>query len=171
MRLVLVRHAKSAWNSPGLPDFDRPLAPRGQRAAAWIGRQLAATGLVPDRVLCSSARRTRETLALALPALPAEVRDTVSWHDEIYEQRDDDGYVGFLAARGEAARTLMLVGHNPATAVTALGLLADRSEATRAPLVDYPTAGIAAFALDLDRWSDLAPGVGSLIGFWRPPKD
>ncbi len=76
-----------------------------------------------------------------------------------------------LGPLNKAARTLMLVGHNPATAVTALGLLADRSEATRAPLVDYPTAGIAAFALDLDRWSDLAPGAGSLIGFWRPPKD
>jgi len=171
LNLVLVRHAKSAWHTPGLADFDRPLAPRGREAAVWIGRQLAAAGLVPDRVLCSTARRTRETLELALPALPAAVREAVSWHDEIYEQRDDDGYLTFLASRGGTASALMLVGHNPATAVTAVGLLADRSEATRTPLLDYPTGGIAAFAFAIERWSDLAPGTGRLLGFWRPPRE
>ncbi len=62
-RLVLLRHAKSAW--PDMPDHERPLARRGQRDAPVMGRWLRAVGLVPDLALCSSARRTRETRQLA----------------------------------------------------------------------------------------------------------
>ncbi len=171
LKLVLVRHAKSDWHGRGLADFDRPLAPRGREAAPWIGRQLAAADLLPDRVLCSTARRTRETLELALPAASARAGAVVTWHDEIYEQRDEDGYIGFIAMRGGAAPTLMLVGHNPATAMTAVGLLADRSDATRALLLDYPTGGVAGFGFDIGRWSDLTPGTGRLLGFWGPPRE
>ena len=60
-KLVLLRHAKSAW--PDVPDHDRPLARRGQRDAPVIGRWLSDSGLLPDQVLCSTARRASETLA------------------------------------------------------------------------------------------------------------
>src|SRR4051812_33833121 len=61
-QLFVLRHAKSSWDDPDVEDFDRPLAPRGQRDAAGMAGQLAAAGPVPELVLCSPARRTRETL-------------------------------------------------------------------------------------------------------------
>ena len=77
LTLTLFRHAKSSWATPGLPDFDRPLAPRGEEAAPLMAAFLAESGLAPDLVLCSSARRTRETLDLALPAFKTRAEDRV----------------------------------------------------------------------------------------------
>ena len=65
----MLRHAKSSWDQPGLPDADRPLAPRGRRAADVLAAHLAAAEVRPAVVLCSSSLRTRETLAAILPAL------------------------------------------------------------------------------------------------------
>ena len=74
MRLLLLRHAKSSWDVSGQPDFERTLAPRGRRAAQMIGEHLATHRLMPDRILCSSARRTRETLiGNGNPALRDEI--------------------------------------------------------------------------------------------------
>src|SRR5690349_1589139 len=77
-RILLLRHAKSAWDEPGLDDFDRPLAARGRRAAAVMGVYLRDEKLVPDLVLCSAARRAAETWEIAaheLPKAPAVERD------------------------------------------------------------------------------------------------
>ena len=68
LTLYLLRHAKSAWDDPKLADFDRPLAPRGEREAADMAALIAARAYRPERVLCSSARRTRETLGAVLQA-------------------------------------------------------------------------------------------------------
>src|SRR5688572_9411523 len=68
-RVLLLRHAKSSWDDPQLEDYDRPLAPRGRRTAALIGIYLADERIVPDLVLCSGARRARETWTLMARAL------------------------------------------------------------------------------------------------------
>ena len=73
-RLFLLRHAKSSWDDPGLDDHDRPLAPRGRRASAVIAEHLRQERIAPALVLCSSARRTRETLERVMPLDQAEVR-------------------------------------------------------------------------------------------------
>ena len=65
----MLRHAKSSWDQPGLADVDRPLAPRGRRAADVLAAHLAAAEVRPAVVVCSSSLRTRETLAAVLPAL------------------------------------------------------------------------------------------------------
>jgi phosphohistidine phosphatase len=70
--LYLLRHAKSDWGDPGLDDHDRPLAARGARAAAVVGVHFAQQGYRPSLVLCSSARRTRQTLESLLPHLSGE---------------------------------------------------------------------------------------------------
>src|SRR5215469_4295405 len=69
-RLLLLRHAKSSWSEPGASDHERPLNRRGQEAAPRIGAYLAKHGLIPDRVLCSTARRARETWELVATAAP-----------------------------------------------------------------------------------------------------
>ena len=81
--LFVMRHAKSSWDTMSLPDYDRPLAKRGRKAAPLIGAEIARLGLRPDLILCSGAARTRETLALVLPALGAPPPEIV-YDDAIY---------------------------------------------------------------------------------------
>lgn len=68
-RLVVLRHAKSAWPDDGA-DHERPLAPRGRRSAPAAGRRLREADCVPDLVVCSTARRTRQTWDLVFPEHP-----------------------------------------------------------------------------------------------------
>ena len=73
LTLSLLRHAKSSWKEPALPDHDRPLNTRGKAEAPVMGKEIAKHGLEPDLVLCSTARRTRDTLKLVLPELKSEM--------------------------------------------------------------------------------------------------
>src|SRR4051794_16751236 len=72
--LILMRHAKSAWDDPHHKDIDRPLSPRGRKVAPRMGEWLAGEGYKPHVVLCSSAQRTRETLDLIRPHLPQSAK-------------------------------------------------------------------------------------------------
>ena len=81
-RLLLLRHAKSSWGDASLEDFDRPLNTRGRAASPQMGRYMAKKNYVPDHILCSTSRRTRETLAYLLPHFRAE--QTVHFVDELY---------------------------------------------------------------------------------------
>ncbi|MBL8591419.1 MAG: histidine phosphatase family protein [Devosia sp.] len=165
LRLILVRHAKSAWDDPGLADFERPLALRGMVAAAWIGETVVKHGWLPDRIICSTSRRTRETLELALARLPADrLQPDLIWSDAVYDRRDHD-YLGLIAAQGGDAKVVLLVGHNSATEQSALALSAG-GEA----LGNFPTGGIAVIDCDISHWMDLAPGCGRLVHFLRPPR-
>jgi phosphohistidine phosphatase len=108
-RLHLLRHAKSSWADPELDDFDRPLAPRGRRAARTMRTHLAEVGIRPALVLCSPARRTRQTLKRVLGALgdPA-----VRFEASLYEASVHDVVKLLLRVQVDAAEVLV-VGHNP----------------------------------------------------------
>lgn len=164
LRLLLMRHAKSDWDHPGLADFDRPLASRGRQAGRLIGGYIAEHDLSPDRVLCSTARRAKETLALVLPHLTGDISITMT--RALYESHADDDYLGIIARHGGAARVLMLVGHNPATEDTAMALAgAGDPDALRSLRGKYPTAALAVIDFDADAWADVVPG--SLPGLGR----
>ena len=164
----LLRHAKSDWGNPGLDDHDRPLAPRGRRAAVVMGVHFAQQRYRPTLVLCSSALRTRQTLEALLPHLP--VRPEVLIEEEIYLascgrllsriQEIDDGQSGVL-----------LIGHNPGIAELARTLAGSGERASLRRLATrFPTAASAVCEFDLQHWSDLAPGSGCLLSF-ATPKD
>lgn len=164
--LFLLRHAKSSWSEPGLADFDRPLNERGRRAAPLIALHLAHGGLLPDLILCSAARRTRETLALMLPAL---ARDAVV--------RIESGLYGADAAtllrrlkRIEAeVDCVLLIGHNPGLEDLAAGICGGGPEPMRRRMDEkFPTAALAAFALDAACWSSLREGAAVLTDFVLP---
>ncbi len=163
-RLLLLRHAKSSWAEQGKPDRERPLAPRGREAAERMAQEMDARGLLPDRILCSPARRTGETLAALLPHLPKSVELQIV--DDLYEAPDD--YRTTIALHGEAASCLLVVGHNPAIHATAINLVgsADRKGAADI-LSKYPTGALAVIDF-VDRWADLRPGGGRLAAFIRP---
>lgn len=163
-RLWLLRHAKSSWDDPDLPDHERPLADRGRRAAGLIARYLEETDVRPELVLCSSARRTRETLSIVLPSLGPSFTariDPTLYTFESSRLRDQ------LAAIGDDLAAVMVVGHNPAIQDLASELAGAGS---RLPdlRAKFPTCAIARLELDLARWVDIGPAVATLTGFVVP---
>ena len=164
--LYLVRHAKSSWADPGLRDFDRPLAPRGRRAAPAVGAYMEQEGLIPDLVLCSTARRARETWALLSTMLSTEPE--VIETDLLYGA-GPGRMLEEVRLNGQSADAVMIVAHNPGMEDLATAL----SGSGPAELLDrlhrkYPTAALAVIEFDVPTWSDVAPGTGHLAHFVRP---
>lgn len=146
--LHLLRHAKSDWSDPTLRDHDRPLAPRGRRARHVIAEHVR--GAAVDLVVCSTARRARQTAKPVAKALGCELRLEPS----VYPG-DVDGLLTLLRGLPGDARSVMLVGHNPA--------FEDLSEVLTGTWERYPTAALGTIVLDVAEWADVAPGTGRLV--------
>jgi len=162
-RLVLVRHAEA-----GLAplDRDRPLTPRGEREAAAVGAWLAELGIAPDRVVVSTARRTRQTWDVARAALD---RSAAAERDERVYENTLDGLFELARETDEAVATLVVVGHNPA-----IGQLVHdlddgdgnawaRQEVSRG----FPAGAVAVFEVD-PAFADLGPGGATLLDLRFP---
>ncbi|HEV7369096.1 histidine phosphatase family protein [Arenibaculum sp.] len=166
--LHLLRHAKSSRDDPDLPDHDRPLADRGREAAAWVGRHMAGRGLAPGLVLCSTARRAEDTLALALSAAGA------GWPVE----RERGLYLAGAPALLDRLRripdevgSVLLVGHNPDLHDLARDLASSGDgEALAGLRQGFPTATLAGIEFDVPSWRELAAGSGRLVGYTVPRK-
>ena len=172
LTLILLRHAKSSWDGPGLSDFERPLAKRGKKAAPEIGGALARLGLRPDLILCSGAVRARETLALVLPALGSRSPPVV-YDDALYMALPDGLLTGLHKIKpdhqGNSPKCVMMVGHNPGFEELALLLAGDGPADKLARLSEkFPTAAAAVIAFDAESWPDLRPGTGRLNHFLTP---
>ena len=110
-RLLVMRHAKSDWDSGPGSDFDRPLAKRGERDAPRMGRWLREQALIPDRVVSSPAVRARQTCLLVCEALAIK-KGQIHWEPEIYAA-EVTTLLNVLARCPEKTQRLLLVGHNP----------------------------------------------------------
>ena len=165
-RLLLLRHAKSSWDDTAVDDFERPLSSRGRRAAPLMGRHVASHALVPERIVCSTARRTRETLAGLLPYLNGEMDIRLS--RDLYETGAAD-YIDVIRAFGGTGRVLMVIGHNPALQETAIDLVGSGNPAlVEAIAADYPTAALAVIDFPEKKWSEIHPKGGRIVAFFRP---
>ena len=164
-RLLLLRHAKSAWPE-GVEDHERPLGNRGRRDAPRMGAYIGAAGLQPDFALVSSARRTQETWGLVELALagPCPFRTVPS----IYEAEPEAILTAIREAPEESER-LLVIGHNPGFESLAALLAPDGDADALARLrTKYPTAGLAVITFDVARWENVAPGAGRLESFVTP---
>ena len=163
-RLIVMRHAK-AGELPGGPDSERALRERGRRDAGAAGRWLRDNGFVPEAVICSSARRTRQTwqyLSAELgPGGGAGPGPAFTADPSLY-QADVADLLEIIAATPAPVTSLMYIGHNPAAAELAAGLTEARP--------DFPTAAIAVIDL-AGPWADIAPGTGELVATWTPRRD
>lgn len=164
-RLILLRHAKSDWPD-GIADLERPLAARGRAAAPLVGAYLARESLIPDRVLVSSARRTRETWELVAPCLP-RLPDTEN-EPRIYEA-SCARLLAVLRDQPADVHTLMLVGHNPGMEELAETLVHEGPLLARDAMGEkFPTGAVAVIDLPIDDWSAVAPKLGRLDRFIVP---
>lgn len=164
-RLFVLRHVKSSWDDPGLDDHERPLAPRGQHALEILSSHMKSSGIAPELVLCSSSRRTRETLAgiavggehLIEPALYSASCDEVLTR---------------LRELPDEVSTAMVVGHNPAVQVLVLRLTNQDGAGLEDPRRDavkrkFPTGALATMSFQC-AWNELAPGRARLEEFITP---
>ena len=167
-RILLLRHAKSAWNEPGRDDYDRPLAPRGRRAAAVMGVYLRDEDLVPDLVISSGARRAMETWEIAAH----ELRHPPAFeHDRALYMATAELLLRRLRKLPHAVKTVLVVGHEGGVDDLARRLAADGPAPLRRRLGEkFPTAALAVIALTLDDWSALKDKAGALTRF-AAPKD
>jgi phosphohistidine phosphatase SixA len=155
--LILLRHAHAEALTPGQADLDRPLSAEGLAEAEAAGRWLAGQRLVPDCVLCSPSRRTRETLEAVLGG--------IGYVDQRIEDSIYEATPGTLIALADAhidVSRLMMVGHNPGFERLAALLHSGQSSEYRG----MPPAGIAVMAVPAG--SALEPGVAQLSAFWWP---
>jgi len=166
LTLSLLRHAKSSWKNPTLPDRERPLAARGIADAPMMGRAMTERGIDPDLVLCSSARRTVDTLALVLPELKVEPK--VVYEDALYHASPAE-MLQMLRDIQPGASRVMLVGHNPEIQRLALDLIGSGAKHIRDRLQEkYPTAGLVVINFTAGLWSSIDVNSGSLNLFLAP---
>ena len=158
--LLVLRHAK-AGGEPGVNDLRRTLTGRGRRNADEAGRWLLAQGLRPDRVVCSSAERTRETWARVSAALGSAAPDpgAVTFDRRAYDA-DAQGLLYLVSEQPDEAGVVMTVGHNPASHELVVELTGRRD-------IPFPTCALAVIKLT-ESWASVVPGTGELADLWTP---
>ncbi len=158
-RLILMRHAKSDWSGGAGNDHDRPLNPRGRRAATDLGDWLRAHDLIPDQVLCSSAERTGETL-LRLN-LPDNI--DITFTRTLYLASHHTVLNAMRAATGEV---LLMLGHNPGTGICAAEIVAKPPDHPK--FVQFPSGATLVADFDITDWCDADWGKANARHFIVP---
>lgn len=153
--LIVMRHAK-AGELPGGPDAERALRTRGRRDAAAAGDWLRELGYLPEAVICSAARRARQTWQQVADQLGGH--PSLSVDPRLYQAGAAE-LAGIIAETPAEVSALMYVGHNPAAAALVADLTGRQLE--------LATSAIAVIATSA-RWAELTPGNGELVASWRP---
>jgi len=156
--LLIMRHGKSSWKDPALPDCERPLAKKGIKASRRMGLFIQEKELIPQRILCSSARRSVQTAQLFCETCGCP--DTVEVLDELY-MAEAETYIRALQNLPDELERVMIIGHNPGLEFL-LQMLSGE-------LVSLPTSVIAHLTLPIQHWSELNDHTeGFLIEVWKP---
>jgi len=163
-RLLLLRHAKSAWDTGTESDFDRPLAPRGRRDAPRVARWLLEHALIPDRILCSASVRTRETLDLMQPVLGLDPA-CVCFDESLYHAPKHRLEAAVASVAGDPT-TLLVVAHNPGLDELLMDWFDDGLERTRKGKL-MTTAAVADIEIS-GTWPDIGAGTADLRRLVRP---
>lgn len=156
--VYLMRHAKSDWSSDYSTDHERPLSKRGRRAAATVGRFLAAVDQAPEAVVTSTAVRALTTVELA--AVAGGWSSPIRTEPSLYGGSIDEILTAIQSAP-EAAGRVLLAGHEP----TWSGAVAHLSGGGRARMV---TAAIARIDFAAESWRQVGLGAGTLIWLVTP---
>lgn len=161
--ILIMRHAKSSWEDSSLKDFDRPLNKRGRRDAPAMGRYLAGLDLIPDNIVCSPAKRAKETVELLSEAIGGDV-PAVNFDEALYY----DGVEAYMEAIRRAPQEsgiVLLAGHNPTIEQAVAKLSAGNTR-----LQKITTANIACFYSSASRWENVSK-LNTTFKWLTGPKD
>ncbi len=162
--LLILRHAKSDWDTSAASDFDRPLTKRGKHDAPKIGAWLYREGLVPDYVVSSPAQRAQQTALKVCKALEIP-KGQIVWDQAIYEGSLTE-LLQVLNRCPPAAATVLLVGHNPGLETLVQHLSGDDLDLPDDGKL-LPTGALARLEMP-NQWDHLAPGCAQLLSITRP---
>jgi phosphohistidine phosphatase len=164
--LTLLRHAKSGWDDPVARDFDRPLNPKGHRAAQAMGRHMRALGLEYDHVVASPAVRVHETLEQLAVGFGSDLAP--HWDQRLY-LASAASLLDLVQELPDDADRVLLTGHNPGLEELVLMLVPGDGELRSDVAEKFPTASLAEIRFDdASRWEDVDSGGGVLVRFVRP---
>jgi phosphohistidine phosphatase len=159
LRLLILRHAKSSWADAHADDWERPLNDRGRRDAPRMGQLLRRLSLVPDLIITSDAVRAQTTAQMVADAAGYAGRIVLS--PPLYHATPEAAIEVLTAVTDSAARTIMIVAHNPG--------LEDLVERLTGQHVTLPTAALVNVELPIRTWTELERSTrGTLIDNWRP---
>ena len=157
--LLLMRHAKSSWKDGEVKDYDRPLTKRGRKDAPMMANLLKKEHLIPDVILCSSAKRARHTVRAMIEEL--EISDEITMELESLYLAEPQAYVDAIHDQSDDANCLLVVGHNPGLEALAQ-VLSDS-------VLSLPTSAVVEIKLPIKKWSDLDEKTeGELKNIWKP---
>lgn len=170
--LYLLRHAKSSWSDHAMDDHDRPLNRRGQQNAPMMGQFMRKSGYLPDKILCSTARRTAETLSLLVPYIGDQT--PVRFERDLY-LASSDAMLERIQRADPSSDRLLVVAHNPGMEHLAADLICrdkldENAELLETLIAKYPTAALTVIEFDNDNWRDVQLGTGFLREF-KCPRD
>lgn len=155
--LLVLRHAKSSWKDGNLPDHERPLNHRGKHDAPEVGEVLLDQKLTPARILCSTARRARNTAELVMDA--CEYGGELTLLSDLYAAPVEN-YLQAVQQLTDDDDIAMIVGHNPAVEELVQLLTGEYQP--------MPTAALAHIQFSAAHWKDVCPRQGKLAAVWRP---
>lgn len=165
--LLLLRHAKSSWGDPTLPDHQRSLTKRGTKAASRMGRYIVDNNLQPDLILCSDAVRARATLALVVSFFDDPLPDTVTASD-LY-LAEPNAILRVIEANAANAGRILVVGHNPGLQALALSLTgSSKRRDLQQMAMKFPTAALAHLRFDTSDWSEITTASATLQAYAMP---
>ena len=159
--LFIMRHAKSSWDDPMLSDFDRPLNKRGKEDAPLMGEYLKKSGIKPDLIISSPAKRAKKTVRIVAEALGYD-NEQIRFVDSVYEA-SPQSLLYLVCQLPDDAKRVMLVGHNPGLTMLA-NILGDIA------IENIPTAGVVGIAFDASKWEEACRMKGHTILFDYPKK-
>jgi phosphohistidine phosphatase len=160
--LLLMRHAKSAWDIAGQPDFERTLNDRGKKDAPEMGRRIRKKEFIPELIVSSPAKRAHKTAREAAEQLGYDEKN-IQLETSIYEA-DIDDLMHIIRSFDDNINKAMMVGHNPAF-TGMVGIL------TNTFIENMPTAGIALIRFDLKSWKQVTKQTGTLEWFDYPKNE
>lgn len=157
--LILMRHAKSSWKHPEIKDHERGLNKRGKKDAPRMGKLLADNELIPQRILTSTAERSRMTVEAVVDTI--QYTGEVSYLDSLY-MAEPDIYLELLSLMPDDLERILVIGHNPGLEGL-LQILSGRVES-------LPTAAVAYLSLPIHSWKEIRAHeeTGELVALWSP---
>jgi len=158
-KLLIVRHAKSSWDSLYLDDFDRPLNKRGKNSAPRMGRRLAEKRLFPDLIISSPAKRAISTAKYIANEINYPV---IEIHKEsLFYPGAVENFLSVIRKVDDVSNVLMIIGHNPE-------LTNFSNYLTGSNIYNIPTCGITEIEFYISSWNSVGEQIGKLISFDYP---
>ena len=162
-RIFILRHGK-AQSDNGHGDRERPLSPQGRADMAALAMKIKNDTLIPDRVFCSPARRTRETLQLALPDFPAQ---NISFPDKAYNSSAQT-LRDIARSAPDESQSIMIIAHNPGIHEFAVSLADEKDVLADNLIAAYEPGTLTVIEVNAERWLDLPQGSGAIVTLLVP---